>query len=304
MRIAFVPFLLLSACGCSWSSVEHVYTVTGETITKKASRAWHGAGRLWPAGVWPDGVWVADYERAEEIAAQSGQGILYLFTPTDRTRPDELREWLVDPSKRGIAAEYLPAMLFRRNENDRRYAAQFGVQRAPGVIVVHPDGTYHSVQGSLSPDAVTTFLTQSTPPGAAPAWNPLIPRRGGFAWYRDWAAARSASQQTGRPIFVVLERWMSRDWDTLKPMIERREVQSRTVGMIPCRPSTIWSSSTDVAAELKVSKLPAVAIVPAEGEPSTLEMPNSYEAIVRFIDQFASPTADAASPKPSPTVIP
>jgi hypothetical protein len=294
VRIGFLPLILLPLAGCSTSSLETTVTSAGESITGTAGRVWHGAGRLWPAGLWPDGVWVADYERAEELAAESRQGILYLYTALDRTRPDDLRDHLADPTRRGVASGYLPALLFQRNENDRRYAAQFGVQRAPAVIVVHPDGTYHSTHGRLSPESATQFLSQSSPPGAAPDWNPLIARRIGYAWHRDWAPAQAASQRTGRPIFVVLERWMSRDWDQLGPMLERREVQTRTVGMIPCRPSTMWSSSAGVAAKLGVTKWPAVAIVPVEGEAMILEMPNSYEAIVRFIDRSAGRTAGAA----------
>ena len=283
------------------ASLESTYTTTGDAITGEATKVWHGAGRLWPAGVWPDGVWVADYERAEELAGQAGQGVLYLYTKNDRTRKDELRDHLVDPASRGgVAANYQPALLFQRHEADRRYAAQFGVYRAPAVILVHTDGTYHAKQSGLSPESVSQFLAQSTPPGEAPKWNPYITRRGGYAWYRDWESARAASQQSGRPIFVVLERWMSGDWGSLGKMVERREVQARTAGMIPCRPSTMWSSSGDVAAQLHVTKLPAVAIVPTEGDPSVLEMPNSYEAIVRFIDQSTGRTpAKAEAPTES-----
>ncbi len=272
-------------------------SATGEKALAKGSWAWHSAGRLWPAGVWPAGIWVADYEQAEQLACESGRGTLYLFTQKDLTREDAVRDLLEDPAARGVAADYIPAILFQRNESDRRFADQFGVTRAPTVIVVHPDGTYHGTQGSLTPEKLIAFLAASSPPGSAPTLNPHVTRQHGYAWIRDWEAAKQASQSSGKPIFVVLERWMSRDWDALQPMIERREVYSRTANMVHCRPSTAWSTATGVASELGINNLPAIAIVPPDGgAPSILELPSSYESIVRFADQASGRTVTEAQP--------
>ncbi len=196
-----------------------------------------------------------------------------------------------------MAADYVPALLFHKNESDRRYAAQFGVYRAPAVIVLHPDGTYHATQGSLSAETLADFLSRSSPPGSTPVLNPHVTRRLGYAWYRDWESAKQASQASGKPVFVVLERWMSRDWDTLRPMLDRREVYSRVANMIHCRPSTAWSTASGVASQLGIQNLPAVAIVPPDGqEPCVLELPTSYEAIVRFADQASESKLTDAKP--------
>ncbi len=282
--------------GCSMATLETTINDTGEKALDTGNSVWTGAGRLWPTGLWPVGTWVADYEEAERLSSDSGKGTLYLFTQTDLTRKDSLRDYLENPSNRGVAADSVTALLFQRNERDRRYAAQFGVYRAPAVIVVHADGTYHATQGSLSPEKVSAFVTESQPPGAAPNINPLIARNKGYAWIRDWESARQASQKSGKPVFVVLERWMSRDWDTLAPMIERREVHTRVANMIPCRPSTAWSTASSTASALGIKNLPAVAIVPAEGDPFVLELPTSYEAIVHFADQALQGTVTDAEP--------
>lgn len=289
--------LVASLTGCSATSWQSTLSATGEKALSAGNSVWSGASKLWPAGVWPDGIWVADYERAEQLACQSGRGTLYLFTKNDLTREDAVREYLEDPASRSAVANYQPAILFQRNESDRRYAAQFGVTRTPAVIVLHPDGTYHATQGSLTPDRITAFLAGSSPPGAWPTSNSYLARQLGFAWHRDWESARQASQAGGKPIFVVLERWMSRDWDALRPMLERREVYSRTANMIHCRPATAWSSASDVASQLGIENLPAIAIVPADaGEPSNFELPTSYEAIVRFLDQASGRTLTNAQP--------
>lgn len=284
-------FVTVLIAGCSRSALETQINATGEKAAATASSLWTGAGRLWPAGVWPAGAWVADYEEADRLAAESGKGTLFLFTQKDMTREDSLRSFLENPANRGVAADYTPALLFQKNEPDRRYAGQFGVRRAPAVIVRHADGTYHATQGSLSPEKLSVFLTKAQPPGDAPAINPLIARSVGFAWIRDWDAARESSKRSGKLIFVVLEHWMSRDWDTLGPMVERREVYTRTANMIACRPATAWNSASEAAAQLGVKNLPAVAIVPPDGDPSILELPTSYEAIVHFADEALGRTA-------------
>ena len=296
VRIA-LPVTLILLTGCSTTTWRSNLSVAAERVTAGGESLWHGAGRLWPAGVWPTGIWVPDYEQAEQLASESGRGTLFLFTQKDLTRDDAVRNLLEDPATRGVAADYIPAILFQRNESDRRFAAQFGITRAPSVILLHPDGTFHATQGSLTPEKLTAFLTASAPPGSAPTVNPHVARRLGYAWIRDWEAAQQASQASGRPIFLVLERWMSRDWDALRPMLERREVYSRTANMVHCRPSTAWSSSTAVASQLGIENLPAIAIVPADGgEPSILELPSSYESIVRFADQASGRTLTEAQP--------
>ena len=268
--------------GCSATSWQR-------DVTSGASNLWSGATRLLPGG-----GWAADYEHAEQLAAESGQGILFLFTAKDRTRKDGLRDFLENPAERGVAGDYVSALLFHKNETDRRYAAQFGVYRAPSVIVWHPDGTYHATQGSLSPEIVSKFLAQAVPPGSPPTINPLVARRVGYAWHRDWESARRVAKESGKPVFVVLERWMSRDWDTLRPMLERPEVYSRMAGMIHCRPATTWSTSSAAATELEIKSLPAIAIVDSNGTVHRLEMPSSYEAIVRFADQARQEVAATA----------
>jgi hypothetical protein len=300
VRTIFIPatfVLITTLTGCSTTTLQGSLSAGASSLSNGANTLWSGASKLWPAGVWPASVWTADYEEAEQLSSASGKGTMFLFTNNDLTREDSIREFLEDPAARGVAADYVPALLFHRIESDRRYAAQFGVHRAPAVIVLHPDGTYHATQGSLSTEKLAEFLSESSPPGSAPTINPHVTRRLGYAWNRDWESAKQASQASGKPIFVVLERWMSRDWDALRPMLERREAYSRVANMIHCRPSTAWSSASGVASQLGIQNLPAVAIVPANGEePYVLELPPSYEAIVRFADQASGRTLTDAQP--------
>ena len=83
---------------------------------------------------------------------------------------------------------------------------------------------------------------------------------------------------------VVLDRWMTRDWRRLLAMLERREVYTRFADMVHCRPGSLWSSSGSTAARFGVHNLPAIVIVETDGTAHALELPATYESIIRFAD--------------------
>lgn len=232
---------------------------------------------------WIVGDWAADYQTAERLARESNTGVLILYTNIDLTRKDAMREAVKDAAS-GDAGKYVRCVLFRDNEPDRRYVAQYGVDRAPALIVVHPDGSYHARSGSMSAEQIADFLASATPPGSVAKLNPFVPRESNYAWNSDFESAERMSRESGRPMLVVLDRWMTRDWRKLQAMLERREVYTRFADMIHCRPGSLWSSSGSVAARFGVKNLPALVIVEPDGNARTLELPTSYEAIVRFAD--------------------
>jgi len=232
---------------------------------------------------WVVGDWAADYQTAERHARESNTGILILYTNIDLTRKDAMRE-AVKGAASGDAGKYVRCVLFRDNEPDRRYVAQYGVDRAPALIVVHTDGTYHARSGPMPAEQIADFLASATPPGSKPELNPFIPRESNYAWNSDIESSERMSRASGRPMLVVLDRWMTRDWRKLRAMLERREVYTRFADMVHCRPASLWSSSGSAAARFGVKNLPALVIVEPDGSAQALELPASYEAIVRFAD--------------------
>jgi hypothetical protein len=232
---------------------------------------------------WIAGDLAADYQAAERLARESNTGILILYTNIDLTREDAMRA-AVKGAASGDAGKYVRCVLFRDNEPDRRYVAQYGVDRAPALIVVHFDGTYHARSGHMSAEQTADFLASATPPGSRPKLNPFIPRESNYAWNSHFESAERVSRASGRPMLVVLNRWMTRDWRKLRAMLERREVYARFADMVHCRPGSLWSSSASAAARFGVKNLPALVIVEPDGNAQALELPASYEAIVRFAD--------------------
>jgi hypothetical protein len=192
---------------------------------------------------------------------------------------------------RKLTRQYVRCELFKSYEPNRRYLAQFGVERAPALVVVHADGTYHALTGLMSPVDIVRFLEESSGPGAQPVRNPYISRRVEYNWHRSAESAYAAAEETGKPVLFVFHRWMSRDWSRLRKLLNRPEVYSHFSEMVHCRLSSLAPSAKREAERLEVSRWPALVIVHRDGSHYPLELPTSCEQIVRFADSYGDPGA-------------
>jgi len=248
-----------------------------------------------PLPYWTVPKWVAGYEEAERAARASGRGLLVYYRPTDQGVRDPVFHALQSPTVKERTAELVTCTLFQTHEPDRRYVEQYGVQRAPALILIHPDGTYHAHTGAQSVERIVEFLDSATPPGAEPTLNPHLPRQSIYSWHGSLEAAQQAADRTGQSILLVLDRWNTRDWERLRPMLERREVHARFADMIHCRPSSFWGGIDAARKKFGVANLPALVIIRTDGSFEALELPNSYETIARFADTARSRSSIAGS---------
>lgn len=234
-------------------------------------------------------LWVADYDTAEQRARETGRGMLILYKDERPGADDSLEQIIETAPVEGRTRRYVRCMLFKSYEPDRRYVAQFGVERAPALIVIHPDGTYHARSGAMSTSDVLAFLAQAAPPGRRPLLNPHIPRKADYRWLTSFDEAEPIAGRTHRPILAVFYRTLSRDWSRLEPMLERHEVYSRLAPMVHCRLGLMSLSSAAYITRFGALKLPAIVIAHPDGTFDVLELPTSYEAIVRFVDASQAP---------------
>ncbi|MCH9033805.1 MAG: hypothetical protein IID42_04800 [Planctomycetes bacterium] len=228
--------------------------------------------------------WVADYDTAESRIERTGRELLIYYKGTRRGNPDRTAEALNERAVKKRTGQYVRCRLFKSYEPDRRYVAQFGVERAPALIIVHRDGTYHSQTGSMSAEAILAFLDEADAPGLSPVLSPHIPRRVAYRWYRTLDAARAQADRLDRPILFVFHRWLSRDWPNLKKLLRRPEVHSRFAGMVHCRLSSLFPAWRKEAQRLGAQNWPALVIARPDGTTDVLELPTSYEQIVHFAD--------------------
>lgn len=235
--------------------------------------------------------WVADYGTAEARTHETEQPLLIYYKDVEPGKADDVRKLLDESPVRERIDRFVRCVLFRSYEPDRRYVAQFGVERAPALILVHRDGTYHSLTGIMDAGVILDFLAQAQPPGARPDWDPLIPRQANYRWYDDLARAKERSQESQRPMFVVFYRRLTRDWASLRGLLETREVYSRVADMVQCRVGTWQLLSGRLESSFGELELPAVVVARPGGTFRVLELPTSAASVARFIDRSLEPEA-------------
>jgi hypothetical protein len=233
---------------------------------------------------WNSRGWVADYDTAERRVLETGRDMLIWYLDPRPGKARGVEEILDAATIKSRTRGYVRCRLFKTYEPDRRYVGQFGVERAPALIVVHTDGTYHAMTGPMSVDTVYNFLGDAVAPGEVVAANRQIPRRAMYNWHRDAPSAREASESAGAPILFVFHRRLSRDWQRLEKLLSRQEVYERFRDMVHCRlgPLKPWAKVHHT--EFGALSLPALVIAHPDGTHHVLEMPTSYEAVVRFAD--------------------
>ncbi|MFQ5589542.1 MAG: hypothetical protein ACE5HE_00125 [Phycisphaerae bacterium] len=228
--------------------------------------------------------WLADYDTAESRVRETGRDMLIWYQDPRPGNTDPLEEVLRTPIIKSRIRGYVLCRLFKSYEPDRRYVAQFGVERAPALILVHTDGTCHSHSGLMSTETVYSFLLGAKAPGRAVMVNRHIPRRADYRWYRTPEPARRAAEPTQRPILFVFHRRLTGDWWRLEKLLSRREVYQRLGDMVHCRVVTPIPWADVHISEFGALRLPALVIARHDGTYSILETPTSYEAVVRFAD--------------------
>lgn len=233
-------------------------------------------------------TWFADYPSARAHAEQNKQPLLIYFKETEPWTDDPVENSLKGEALSVRTGNFVRVVLLRSYEPDRRVVRQFGVARAPAVVLVHADGTFHAVSGDLSGDRLDRFFDSATPPGERPVPD-LFPSHGAeLAWETSLEEALVRGRETSREVFVVLDRPWTRDWERLSPLVNRHEVRSRVAEMVHCRPMPIWKFGTGYVERFSLTNLPAIVVVRPDGHFRSLEIPNSYEAIVRFLDASES----------------
>jgi hypothetical protein len=255
----------------------------------------YGTGCISSLGHWTPGGWLAGYESAEQHALKTGRPLLIYYREfgheKDRAMDDALKSSLVER----LSAHYVRCRLFRSYEPQRRYVAQFGVDRTPALIVVHRDGTYHSHIGLMSSVEAASFLAHGQPPGAQPRLDPYLPRKPQYVWQGRIDEAERTAQRLQRPALIVFHRTLTSDWKTVEKILMRKEVYARFAGLVHCRVGVLnpWSSAH--ITRFGALRLPTLVLLRTDETFEVLEVPTSYEAVVLFADATLNPLPTSAN---------
>lgn len=250
--------------------------------------------------LWASGGWAADYETAEQRAETTGAPRVLYFRTGHLTPADPAFDALRSPEIASRLAGHVRGTLVQSYEPDRRYAAQFGVERAPAVILLHADGTYHAHTEPVSPETLARFIDQATPPGSIPAYNPFVPRTYRYEWITDFEAAKARSLQLGKPMVVAYERRLLGDARRLSKILTTHEVGLRLADFVHCRVRLLPTVGDAFISPFGAIRLPALVMAYPDGRFDILERPTSSEAVARFVDaSLRGETVPAESAPPT-----
>jgi len=248
---------------------------------------------------WVVDPWLTDYDSAERRAQEAGKPILVVY----RDGRDKVDRPFLKALRKVERPEHLQyairCTIYRPFEPDRRYAAQFGVERSPGLIVVHADGTHHAVAGPLSESQIADFLSGARPPGESRERNALVPRSIRYEWHDTLGGAEAKAGETSKPILIVLYRLFTTDWQRLSSLLEKPEVFRVARDMVHCRVG-VWNPMAKAyTGRWGKVNLPAIVVERPDGSHAVLEMPTGNEAIARFIDRALESEISASRVEPS-----
>jgi hypothetical protein len=247
------------------------------------------AGCLNSLSYWTPSGWLAGYESAEQHASKTGRPLLIYYREVDHEKDREMDDAMDSSLVERLSTNYVRCRLFRSYEPQRRYVAQFGVDRTPALIVVHRDGTYHSHVGLMSSAEVASFLDSARPPGKQPRLDPYLPRKPEYIWQNRIDEAERMAQRVQRPTLIVFHRTLTSDWETVEELLLRKEVYARFAGLVHCRVGVLNPWANAHITRFGALRLPALVLLLTDGTFEVLETPTSYEGVVRFADATLNP---------------
>jgi len=233
---------------------------------------------------WESDAWVNGYESAEKRASERETGMVICYRDTAPNRPDKMIEATRDAIVEDSKSDYVGSVLAKSHAWDRKYVAQFGVDRSPAIVVLHPDGTYHAHVGFLDATGVKDFLASANPPGNAPKWNPYLHREPRYTWLGSIDEAKTIARDLNRSMLIVFHRPWSDDMHRLNQMLKKPAAYRRFSQMVHVRSGSPWSFSEVAETAYGTLHLPAIVIVTPDGSYRVLENPSGYEAIIHFAD--------------------
>ncbi len=223
--------------------------------------------------------WATDYDTAERRIAISPKPLFIYYGNSLPTAHNPSIDWEKDADLKPLLEKFVCCRLYRQSSFDRRYIAQFGVTRAPSVVVVRLDGSHHAQEGVRTTDQLKTFLEKSDYPGQATTLDPHIVRRAHYEWVDNLATAKRLAQESGKPLLVAYVRRFSNDWSRINKLLKHHMVYRQLRDVVMCRIDVSgWSAEVHIS-EFGVLTLPSIAFQSPDGRHDILQRPTDHEAI-------------------------
>ena len=228
---------------------------------------------------------LTEVEQARLHARQVGRperDTLLFYTDLWDPKSGQVQGVLESPLVKPLIADKHRCMLVKDFAPNQRYMAQYRIDSAPALVVVHPDGRYHARPGLLTAEQARDFLTAAVGPGSAPESAIQIPSVPDYHWYGSYEKAVALAAGQNRPLLIVYKWWLSAESTELLSRLSRPRVRRQFGEMVHCRLDWDYIPNRAYVAPYGVSKVPSMIIVRADGTYHTLVGLPTVERIIRF----------------------
>ena len=234
----------------------------------------------------------AQGEQERQHERQSGQperDLLLFYKDHLDAKSGQMQDVLNSPIVKPLIAGKIRCMLVTNFFPNQRYMAQYGVDSAPALVVVHPDGSYHARQGLITAEQARDFLAEATGSGANPKTDIQILPVPEYYWHGSYEEAVALASRQNRSLFIVYKWWLSAESTELLNRLSQPRVRRQASEMAHCLLDWDYIPNRAHMAHYGVSKVPSMVIVRADGTYHKLVGLASVEQIIRFVVKSRSP---------------
>ncbi len=275
--------------------------------TRRVSLCWASSAIALSIGSGCAAQWYYSYAELEQERVRTrqlgrpGRDTLLFYKDHMDPASGRMQDVLNSSPVKPLLAGKVLCMLVTDFAPNQRYLTQYGVNAAPALVVVHPDGTYHAREGLLTAEQARDFLLGAVGPGAAPKPDLQILPVPDYYWQGSYEEAAALAARQNRPLLIVYKWWLSTESTELLNRLSQPRVRSHFSEMVQCLLDWDYIPNRGFVAPYGVNKVPAMIMVRPDGTYHTLVGLPTVDQIVRFAANAGSP--GRAAPTRSPPGI-
>jgi len=228
-------------------------------------------------------AWHYNYDDGLRQARRDGRDLLIFYKDPMDVRSGQMRDALESPTVRDALNGKVRCVLVPSYAPNRSFVAQYGVHDTPALIVVHPDGTYHSLDGIQSPESVASFLSSANAPGQQPDSNPRLPRGPTFEYFNIYERARETARVQNRSLLIIYKWWLDGPSTELIRRISKPEVARYVADAVKCILDWDHPPNRQYVHQYGVGSYPALIMVQPDGRYRALTGLQSVDRIIPFL---------------------
>jgi hypothetical protein len=224
----------------------------------------------------------ASYDFAQRDAQAKNVDLVVFYKDHLDSSSGQTEDVLRHPRLASLMSGKVRCQLLTEFEPNRRFVAQYGVESAPALIVIHPDETYHVREGAVTLEQAEKFLSEAIAPGKKPTLNPAVPRTYEYRWINIYEDAVEEAKRQNRKMLVLYKWWLSADSSELIRRMDKPEVARHFANMVHCILDWDYMPNRQHMARFSADKVPALVIVNQDGSYHKLVGLASMKQIVEF----------------------